>query len=94
MPSRRKGDGMNIHFIIMLGFFATVGVAVIAVVMVKCSFLKSFFFSVVSGIGALLIIHFTSLMSGISLPIHLYSLLTAALGGLPAVAGMLVMRLF
>lgn len=88
------GDSMNIRFILMIGFFALAGAACILAVMVKSGFVKSLLFSAVSGIGLLLGIHFTSLMSSLSVPVNAVSLVSSALGGIPAVAAMVVMRFF
>ena len=82
---------MNIHLILLLGFFALAGIVAILVGMFKFGFLKCLSFSLISGVGALLLLHFTSLMSGISLVVNWYSLAVSALGGLPAVVGMVVL---
>lgn len=76
----------------MLGFFVLLAVIAVIVVMAKCGFFRSLFFSVISGTGLLLAIHFTSLISGLALPVNPVSIITAALGGAPAVGAMLVMR--
>ena len=82
---------MTIHLILLLAFFALVGVLAILVAMFKNGFFKCLAFSVFSGVGALLLLHFTSLMSGISLVINWYSLSVSAIGGIPAVIGMAVL---
>ena len=78
----------------MIGFFAVAAAVAVLVAMGKCGFLKCFVFSAVSGVGALFAIHFTSLMTAVSVPVTAASIAGSALGGIPAVAAMLVMRMF
>ncbi len=86
--------GVNIHFIIMIGFLAASAVVCIAVMMVKCGFFKTFLCSALSGVGLLLAIHFTSLITAISIPMNAVSIMTGVIGGIPSVAAMLVMKFF
>ncbi|MBE6818942.1 MAG: hypothetical protein E7517_07300 [Ruminococcaceae bacterium] len=85
---------MNMRFLLMIGFFVLCGVVCIFAVCAKCGFLKCLLFSAVSGIGLLLGIHFTSLMTAVSVPVNAVSLASSALGGIPAVAAMIVMKFF
>ena len=85
---------MNYSFLIMIGFFVLAGIAAIITVMVKCSFWKSLVYSAVSGAGLLFVIHFTSLITGLALPVNPVSIVTSVLGGAPAVAAMIVMKFF
>jgi|GEM_PF-6723507 len=82
------------RFLLMIGFFVLCGVVCIFAVCAKCGFLKCLLFSAVSGIGLLLGIHFTSLMTAVSVPVNAVSLASSALGGIPAVAAMIVMKFF
>lgn len=85
---------MSIHLILMVVFFTVVGVAAIGFTMVRCGFFKSLFFSVLSGVGTLLALHFTSLMTGLQVPVNWFSLGICAGGGVPGVAALVLMHLF
>ncbi len=79
--------GLLVSFTFMLGFLA------IVISMVKSKhFIKSFLFSVITGTGTLLIVHFTSLMTYFDLPINWLSLSVSAIGGLPSVLAMAVIN--
>ena len=89
-----SGDNMNIPFLLMIVFFVLASVVAVLVVMVKCGFFKSFLFCVISGVGTLLAVHFTSLTTGIGIPVNICSMCTSVFGGIPAVAAMAIMNIF
>ena len=78
----------------MIGFFALAAIVAVVVAMVKCGFFKSLLFCVLSGAGALLAVHFTSLTTGVGIPVNVCSICTSLFGGIPAVAAMAVMNIF
>ena len=85
---------MNIHLLLMLCFFAAAAVVAIFTVMIKCGFFKSLVFSLFSGVGTLLVLHFTSLMTGIAVPVNAVSLAVTALGGFPGAAALALVQFF
>lgn len=56
-------------------------------------FVKTMLFSVISGITALLILHFTSPLTGFSLEITPYTLSGASLFGLPGVVAITIAKM-
>lgn len=86
---------MSNALIVLIIFVFAAGVLAILAVMIKSGhFLKSLFFSVCSGTGALLLIHFTSLITGFSLPVSVVSLALSAVGGAPSVLAAALFKLF
>ena len=84
---------MSIHLILLLAFFAVGGVVAILIAMGKCGFFRCLLFSVLSGVGALFALHFTSLLTGLAVPVTWYSIGVSAFGGIPSVLAMLVIKL-
>ncbi len=84
---------MSVRLIIFLIFILAVAVAAIIIAYIKCGhFFKALFFSVFTGTGALLAVHFTSLMTSLSLPVNPVSIGISAFGGIPSVVAMILMR--
>ena len=84
---------MSLSFSLLIIFLLVVGAGIIFAAFVKSHhFIKSFIFSAVTGVGALLAVHFTSLMTGFSLPVNIVSLLVSGFGGMPGVIGMAVIK--
>ncbi len=84
---------MGLALGLLVSFAFTVGFLAIVISMAKSKhFIKCFLFSVATGTGTLLIIHFTSLMTHFELPVNWVSLSVSAIGGLPSVLAMAVIK--
>lgn len=84
---------MNTSLIILVSFFLIVGGGAIFISFVKSHhFVKVSVFSIFTGVGSLMLVHFTSLMTGFSLPVNIVSLLVSAVGGVPGVLAMSVIK--
>lgn len=84
---------MSVRLILFILFILAFSAVAIFIAFIKCGhFFKALFFSVFTGTGALLAVHFTSLMTSLSLPVNPVSLGICALGGIPSVIAMLLIK--
>ena len=82
---------MKISFIILM--------VVYAIFLLYFSFktgktLKTLFISIISGVLAFFAVNIFSELTGISLPLNAYNLLSSSIFGIPGVMGLLLLRIF